>query len=69
MAQNSSKIDEIIKQIKELDKELKQEYVNRAKEFYYDFKKNRFDMSSESIRAYKKDVVNSFKYIWRSGSV
>ena len=66
MSQSNKKIDEIIEQIKELENELRKEYANRAKEFYYDFKKNRFDIDTESLHAYKKDVVNSFKYFWRS---
>lgn len=66
MQKNSEKIDAIIGQIKELEAQLRQAYRDRAKEFYYDFKKNRFDISKERIHAYKKDVLGSFKYLARA---
>jgi len=63
---SQSRIDEIIKEIKALERELKQEYANRAKAFYYDLKKHRFNLSKEKIQAYRKDVTGSFKYLWHS---
>jgi hypothetical protein len=63
---NQSRIDEIIKEIKALENELKQEYANRAKAFYYDLKKHRFTLSKEKMQAYRKDMTGSLKYLWHS---
>jgi hypothetical protein len=62
----NSRISKLIEQIRDLEGQLRQEYGKNRERFYYDLKNKRFKLSRERIKAYKKNVINSFKYVYKA---
>ena len=59
----SQKIDEIIKNIRELEIELRDELEKREKELAFTIEKHKIRFEKEVVVRHRKEMENAFKYL------